>query len=314
VHHCIADGMSLVQVLLNIADEPPSFPAQGGRAARGQADRRSSGLMSTERLASVVRAGGGLARAVARILDLRADPRTAFTGPLGREKLAAWSDPIPLDEVRRVGKAHDATINDVLLSTLAGALRRYLEARGTRPDGIALRAVVPVNLRAPDDVALGNKFGMVFMPLPVGHHDALERLRAVKRAMDRIKRSPEAAVLFGLLRAFGVTTTHLLKLAVSVLGRKATMVMTNVPGPREPIRFLGRAVDSLMFWVPQSGKLGLGVSILSYCGTVRVGIAADAGLVPDPCALVDAFHEAFEELRGARRDAPASTAAAAVGS
>jgi hypothetical protein len=122
--------------------------------------------------------------------------------------------------------------------------------------------------------------------------------------MDRIKRSPEAVVIFGLLKAFGTTTTRLLKLAVNVLGRKATTVMTNVPGPRDAVRFFGRPVDTLMFWVPQSGRLGLGVSILSYRGAVRVGVAADARLVPEPGALIDAFHEAFAELRGAHAARP----------
>lgn len=289
VHHCIADGMSLVQVLLHLADTPPSLVPM----------RQAPRVVAPSRARAAFRAAGGLAATIAGILDLRADPRTPFRGKLGRAKLAVWSDPIPLADVRAVGKHVDATVNDVLLSVVAGAMRRYLDHRAARADGLTLRAVVPVNLRPPGDVALGNRFGLVFLPLPVGQRTALERLHAVKRAMDRIKRSPEAIVLFGLLRAFGATTAQLLETAVNLLGRKATTVMTNVPGPREPVAFFDRSVESMMFWVPQSGRLGLGVSILSYCGEVRVGIAADAGLVPDPHRLVGAFHDAFDELRHA---------------
>jgi WS/DGAT/MGAT family acyltransferase len=307
VHHCIADGMSLVQVLLSLADTPPSFVQPRPPATERHAPTR--GMVAAERVRAAFRAGGGLAKTVAGILDLRADPRTPLRGRLGRAKLAVWSDPIALDEVRAVGKHVGATVNDVLLSAVAGALRRYLEHRHARAEGITLRAVVPVNLRRPDDVALGNRFGLVFLPLPVGHRGPLERLHAVKRAMDAIKRSPEAVVIFGLLRAFGATTVQLLETAVNLLGRKATTVMTNVPGPRDPVRFYGRAVDSMMFWVPQSGRLGLGVSILSYCGQVRVGIAADAGLVPDPHHIVEAFHDAFQELKHVH--GPATHAAAA---
>jgi WS/DGAT/MGAT family acyltransferase len=297
IHHCVADGMSLVQALLHLADEAPELPPI---AHRGAGERRAKGgWLGGRRLVEAARAGGSLAAAVTRILDLRADPRTPFRGALGREKRAVWSEPIALDEVRRVGKRLGATVNDVLLATVAGALGRYLRDRGACADGVTLRAVVPVNLRPPDDVTLGNKFGMVFLPLPVGHADAMERLRAVKRAMDRVKRSPEAVVVFGLLRAFGTTTTRLLKLAVNVLGRKATAVMTNVPGPRSPVRFCGRPVDTMMFWVPQSGRRGRGVSILSYDGQVRLGIATDAGLVPDPHAMIAAFHDAFAELQAA---------------
>ena len=303
IHHCVADGMSLVQVLLRLADEPPVLPpvATRGRRHGGDTERRtrSEGFLSGRRLVDAARASGTVAAAVAGILDLRADPRTPLRGALGREKRAAWSAPIALDDVKRVGSRLGATVNDVLLATVSGALGRYLRARGVAADGLTLRAVVPVNLRAPDDIALGNKFGMVFFPLPVGHADPTARLAAVKRTMDQVKRSPEAVLIFGLLRAFGTTTTRVLKLAVNVLGRKATAVMTNVPGPREPLRFVGKTVDTMMFWVPQSGRLGLGVSILSYHGQVRLGVATDARLIPDPQALVDAFHDAFAELADA---------------
>jgi WS/DGAT/MGAT family acyltransferase len=301
VHHCIADGMSLVQVLLHLADEPPALAVALPRAPAGgpgSPDRRP-GLVSPRRLVRAWRAGGGLAAAVARVLDLRADPRTPLRGALGTEKLAVWSEAVSLEDVRAVGRRFGATVNDVLLSAVAGALRRYVEGRGHRADGLTLRAVVPVNLRRPGDLALGNKFGLVFLPLPVGGATALDRLHAVKREMDRIKRSPEAVVIFGLLQAVGTTATRLVMTAVNLLGRKATAVMTNVPGPREPVRFFGHAADGVMFWVPQSGRLGVGVSILSYCGQVRVGLAVDRGLVPDPHVLVRGFHAAFEELRAA---------------
>jgi hypothetical protein len=114
--------------------------------------------------------------------------------------------------------------------------------------------------------------------------------------MDRIKRTPEAAIIFGLLRAFGKTTAALLVTAVKLLARRASAVMTNVPGPRARIRFAGSAVDGVMFWVPCSGRLGLGVSVLSYAGEVRIGVAADERLVPDPTALVTAFHAALDDL------------------
>lgn len=315
VHHCIGDGISLVQVLLNLADEPPAAPpvAVGARERRGTGvalddappDEPRNALLRAivgppARLLSAARIGGGFASVLGRLLDLRADPDTPLRGQLGRSKRAAWSHPIPLAEVKRIAQAAGGTLNDVLLSAVSGALRGYLEQHGRRAAGLTLRAVVPVNLRAADDLAsLGNKFGMVFLPLPVGLAHPIERLRATKRHMDRIKRSPEAVVVFGLLQAFGKTTAAALVTAVNLLGRRASAVMTNVPGPRERIRFCGVDVDSMMFWVPQSGRLGLGVSILSYAGEVRIGIASDGGLVPDPERIVAAFHHALDELLAA---------------
>jgi diacylglycerol O-acyltransferase len=303
VHHCIADGMSLVQVLLHLADEKPSFVVPKKRLTREQ-QQEAGGPLPPNRVVDAFKATGGLAKAIARVLDLRADPRTPFRGKLGREKLAIWSRPIPLDDVRAIGKQVGATLNDVLLSAVSGALKHYIEHRGHTADGLTLRAVVPVNLRAHDDIALGNKFGMVFLPLPVGGRSALDRLHLTKRAMDAIKKSPEAVVIFGLLRALGAAAMSLIETAVNLLGRKATAVMTNVPGPREPVRFFGAEVDSMMFWVPQSGKLGMGVSILSYCGQVRVGLAVDRNLVPDPHVIVDGFHRAIDELASATPQLP----------
>jgi WS/DGAT/MGAT family acyltransferase len=203
----------------------------------------------------------------------------------------------------------------VLLSAVAGALRRYLAARGDHVDGIELRAVVPVNLRAAHDTtSLGNKFGLVFLALPVGEADPLARVLATKRNMDAIKRSPEAVVIFGLLRVFGKTTASMLVTAVKLLARRASAVMTNVPGPRARIRFAGATIDGVMFWVPQSGRLGLGVSVLSYAGEVRVGVAADERRVPDPAAIVAHFHTALDDLLAAapRFAAPQAVAPAAA--
>jgi WS/DGAT/MGAT family acyltransferase len=333
VHHCIGDGISLVQLLLAMAEpvDAPAGPPVPAAVERRRTPRRAGApayhepdgtlppprtaadrdaarvraadddgvraVLSPGRLVAAAKLGGGIAAVLARLLDLRADPRTHLRGPLGHTKRVAWSEPIPLDRVRAVGRATGGTINDVLLSAVAGALRGYLTGRGDRLDGRELRAVVPVNLRRADDTAsLGNKFGLVFLPLPVGEPDPLGRVAATKRNMDAIKRSPEAVVVFGLLRAFGKTTAALLVTAVKLLARRASAVMTNVPGPRARIRFAGSAVDGVMFWVPCSGRLGLGVSVLSYAGEVRIGVAADERLVPDPTALVTAFHAALDDL------------------
>ncbi len=292
VHHCIGDGMSLVQVMLGLADNPP---AEFGLPAR--ASEVSIGPPSLLRRAwRAVQLGAASAASLGKLLVLSADPGTALRGKLGVAKRAVWSQPISLEEIKATGKRLGGTVNDVLLSAMAGALRRYLEQRGQSPKGLNLRAVVPVNLRPPNETELGNRFGLVFLPLPIGHGGALDRLRALRRRMERIKRSPEPFVVYGLLRLFGATTPQILDLALYIFGRKATAVMTNVPGPRAPLIFAGRECDSILFWVPQSGKLGMGVSILSYNGWVRVGLATDVGLVPDPESILAHYADALREL------------------
>lgn len=323
LHHCIADGIALIRVLLSMTDSMPDAPWPSTADAPDAPDtreRRAGGplgavrttVRSAERLvadgmdlfgdpsklAEMARQGASGATALSRLVLMSPDPKTAFKGPLGVAKRAAWSQKLPLDAVKAIGRAVGGTVNDVLLAAVTGALRRYLQGRGQDVDGLDIRAAVPVNLRSLDEPpTLGNRFGLVFLALPVGADDPLDRLHDLKERMEAIKRSPEALVAFGILNVLGMAPAQVENLGLSIFGSKATAVMTNVPGPRETIYFAGAPLREFMFWVPQSGRLGLGVSILSYAGSVTLGVASDAGLVPDPEQIVAAFHEEFELLR-----------------
>ena len=188
----------------------------------------------------------------------------------------------------------------MLVGTTTGALRRYMERRGQPTAGVAIRASVPVNLRPPDRAhELGNAFGLVFLTLPVGIADPARRLRAIKKEMDGLKQSPEALVAFGVLSLMGLAPVEVEQVGLRFFGSKATAVLTNVPGPRQPLYLAGRKIDKVMFWVPQSGRLGIGISIISYAGGVMLGVATDARLVPDPERIVEAFKVEFEAMHAA---------------
>ena len=177
-----------------------------------------------------------------------------------------------------------------------------MEKRGQPTAGIAIRASVPVNLRPVDQAqTLGNAFGLVFLTLPIGTVDPVRRIRIIKQEMDELKRSPDAIVAFGVLNLIGHAPVEVEQLGLRFFGSKATAVLTNVPGPRQALYLAGRKIDNVMFWVPQSGHLGLGISILSYDGGVRLGIATDAGLVPDPERIVESFEVEFEAVREAAK-------------
>jgi diacylglycerol O-acyltransferase / wax synthase len=321
LHHCIADGIALMRVLLSLTDpipEPPTpdhaaAPAHGGRtpyagpiaaanatvrAAEKLLDSGIEALLEPTRLADAAQFGASSAVILSRLLLMSPDPQTPFKGKLGVSKRAAWSAPIALDDVKAIGHAVGGTVNDVLLAAVTGALRRYLLGRGELVDGLELRAAVPVNLRAANEPpTLGNRFGLIFLSLPVGADDPLDRLYDLKQRMEVIKDSPEALVTFGVLHAMGLMTSQLQDVGVALFGSKATAVMTNVPGPRETIYLAGAPVRELMFWVPQSGRLGLGVSIFSYAGQVWLGVATDVGLIPDPDTIIGAFQDEFDLLR-----------------
>jgi hypothetical protein len=158
--------------------------------------------------------------------------------------------------------------------------------------------MVPVSIRASKDLSqLGNQFGLVILSLPIGVRDPVQRLRVLKQRMDDIKGTPEALVAFSVLSLMGLTPHQIEKFMVDFFAAKTSAVMTNVPGPRRPIYLAGQRLNSLMFWVPRAGDIGLGLSILSYAGNVYVGIATDAGLMPDPQAIVDAYHAELNDLQ-----------------
>ena len=136
----------------------------------------------------------------------------------------------------------------------------------------------------------------MFLSLPVGIVDPSERLGELGRRMDGLKDTLEAPVAYGIVSTIGRLPQAMQDIVVDIFGLKGTAVMTNVMGPREQLYLAGAPLESLMFWVPQSGHLGLGVSILSYNGQVWMGTATDAGLVPDPDTIIDAFHAEYDEL------------------
>ena len=185
----------------------------------------------------------------------------------------------------------------MLLSTAAGALGAYLRQHGDDTDGLSIRAAVPVNLRDPGAAtSLGNQFGLVFLELPIGIRDPLARLFAVHAAMTQLKGSYQPVLTLGLMAALGRLPAAVESAAIDLLSTKASAVATNVPGPQQPLYLAGGRIGRLIFWVPQSGDIGLGLSILTYAGQVQFGLIADAARVPDPDSVTARFREEFEKL------------------
>jgi WS/DGAT/MGAT family acyltransferase len=321
IHHCYADGIALVQVLLSLTDAERSpgkteplpktwLKQEGAAVARrvGAVDRymrlggkmleKGMEMMQDPTLAGVLaKEGGDIARELVYALSLPDDPPSMLRGRLGVSKRVAWAEPLKLEEVKAVGRACDCTVNDVLMAAAAGALREYMRERGEALDGMNLRATVPVNLRPLEHAKkLGNHFGLVFLDLPVGEANPVRRLERVAECMRQLKHSRQAIVAYGLLAALGMAPAAVQELALDIFSRKATAVATNVPGPQQPLYLAGRKLRDMMFWVPQTGSIGLGLSILSYDGEVHFGLIADARLIPDPQDVIRRFGEEFDKL------------------
>jgi len=327
IHHCYADGIALVRVMLSMTDAapngPPAMPFEPRERTRNSGDdpladlvAPISGLLASARklgatlvekgaeiwndpAKAVELAGKGtaLTAEIARLATMSQDSPTRFKGTPGVAKCVAWADPLPLSEVKAIGKALGASVNDVLLSCVAGALRDYLVEKGDAVDDVMLRALVPVNLRPIERAyRLGNRFGLVFLELPIGIENPIERLYAVRANMNALKGSYQPLLALGLLAAMGSGPRLLQETLLSLLARNATSVMTNVPGPQQPLYLAGACLDSLMFWVPQSGDIGMGVSIISYDDRVQFGVVTDRGLCPDPERVIARFGDEFEKV------------------
>jgi len=323
-HHAISDGIALAHVLMSLTDATPdgeTEPAADGAlplpALTGPATRLAGTIRGLA--TNATSAACGFAVAVprwvrpARVGDLAVqawrtagivnklllghNPATSFAGEPGVEKTVVWSRPFPLADIKQIGRLAGATVNDVLVSALAGAIASYLEER----DGVAtdLTTMVPVNVRRldrplPSD--LGNQFALVFVKLPSGVTAPLARLAETKRRMDSIKHSPEALLTFGLIGVIGRTAKEIERFLVSFFAAKAIGVTTNVMGPPGPRFLAGTKIASVLAWVPSSGRQTLGVCIFTYNDAVRVGFKVDATTVPDPEQLVKAFDRQIRSL------------------
>jgi WS/DGAT/MGAT family acyltransferase len=185
----------------------------------------------------------------------------------------------------------------VLLSCAAGAIGQYLRDKGEDPAGKEIRAMVPVNLRPLEKAwLLGNRFGLVPLVLPIGIENPIERVYAVHRRMEELKGSYQPLLAFAILSVTGLFIKPVQDAVLNLFARKATAVMTNVPGPAQPLKFCGSTLRQNIFWVPASGDIGVGVSILSYGGGVQFGLITDDKLCPDPQAIIDLFQPEFEKL------------------
>jgi WS/DGAT/MGAT family acyltransferase len=238
-----------------------------------------------------------VARDVAALALLPNDSPTLLKGKLSGKKVVAWCEPLPLEQVKAIGKALSCSVNDVLMSCVAGSIGRYLRDRGEDPTGKEIRAMVPVNLRPLQDAwQLGNRFGLAPVTLPIGIENPVQRLYAVSERMGELKGSYQPLLAYLLLGLSGVLTQSLQDALSNIFLEKTTAVMTNVPGPVKPLEFCGSRLRQSIFWVPSSGDVGLGVSVVSYAGGVQFGLISDRLRCPDPQRIVEQFAPEFESL------------------
>jgi WS/DGAT/MGAT family acyltransferase len=299
IHHSIADGIALARVLMLLTDgaedagfddAAPDGDALGARLLRVAETVVRSGADAVRHPQRAAATAAEDVQTLGKLLLPWSDPESPIKGELHRAHRVTWTRPIELWRVKRAGRAYGATINDVLVAAVAGAVGRHLREHGE--DLGEVHALVPFNLRPLDrplPPELGNRFGLVLVELPVGIEDPVERLETVRRAMDEIKHGHEGPITLGILGMMGRTPQLVERRLIEYFSAKGSMVLTNVPGPRRRVSVVGTPVAGVLVWAPCSGSVGMSISIFSYAGRVTVGFLVDARLVPAPQTLADGF-------------------------
>lgn len=225
---------------------------------------------------------------------------TIWSGTPGVAKTAEWVDPMSLDRIKEIGKRTGTTVNDVLLTMVAGTLQRYLAEHDASVDEVMW--MLPVSLKPYDPgmpKELGNHFALIAFEMPLNIDDPKQRLFEVNRRINRIKNSKESVITFGVQRVISQTPERLSVFLTNFFANKAVGVLTNVPGPRTEIALAGTPVEAMLGWAPSSGDQPMTICIFSYNGRVHVGFGTDATLVPDANRLPQIFSEEARALYAA---------------
>ena len=316
-HHCMVDGIAAVELgsmLLDPTREPAACEPEQWRPAPAPSPERllvrgvrdllgeQLGLLRwpVHAVSSPAGAARGSAAGLLRVTralshSLRGAPASVLNGPLSPLRRLAWTER-PLADLREVKRTHGTSINDVVLATVAGAMRAYLLRRGEQP--VALKALVPVNVRRGEDERLGNRISFVFAELPCDEPDALERLGHVHATMSARKRNrePEGADLAikAAERTPGVVQHAISRVLASP--RTFNLVVSNIPGPSAPMYLLGCPLQATYPIVPLADRHAVSIGMTTIGERACFGVYADREALPDAGALAADIDDALSEL------------------
>jgi WS/DGAT/MGAT family acyltransferase len=323
VHHCMIDGVSGVQlmgVLFDPSPKPAAYPpapasaptpalpsattqlwrgARDGAVKLAQQWRVLRDLVAKPEQAMLeLRRTGEAVGEMLRVILERVPP-TPFNGHVSILRRVLWRT-VPLHDLKAIKNRLGGTVNDAVLATISGALRRYLEGSGLNPDRMELRAMCPVNVRTADEnLALGNRVSMMVAPLPVGIYDPTERYRQVRAAMAQIKASGESARMTRILDLMTLLPPALQTAVgwLQVQSAPVNTICTNVPGPPVSLYTQGVRLETMAPLVPLAQGIGLAFAMLSYADTLTIGMTLDPALIRDGDRIVECLDQSFEELR-----------------
>jgi diacylglycerol O-acyltransferase len=320
-HHALVDGISgvdIMTVLFDLEPDPPDRepgppwyprPEPSGTTLMADAlvERAAAPLDLARSAAGALgdprEAGSGFARTLAGLASMAAAgaggaPPSPLNTRIGPHRRFAWVES-DLDRFKAIKGALGGTVNDVVLAVVTGALREHLMRRGRDPDGLELKAMVPVSIRADEERgALGNRVAAIYAPLPVGVTDPRERFKVVHEALGNLKASGQAVGAERLTQLAGFAVPTVLNQAARLQSRQRffNLTVTNVPGPQFPLYMMGRKLRSFYPMVPLVLNTALGIAIMSYDGQLFFGLLGDYDAMDDIDAFASDLRAAIAEL------------------
>ncbi len=330
VHHCMIDGMAGVDLMRELLApfpitevgpiepyEPRPSPSKAELLA-DEAVRRVAmplrALRSFRHLSDSVTGVAGevdtRVRAMGKALGagwLKNASRTPLNARIGPNREFKWMK-VDLADAKSIKNAFGGTINDVVLSTVAGAVRKYLLAHDTAVDHLDFRVMAPVSVRSEGDQSLGNQVAMWLLDLPIDLATPRQRYRRVAEDTEELKATNQALGASLLVQATSWTPSTILTSAMRLAGtnvRPFNMTVTNVPGPQIPIYFLDAMLEVQYPMVPLWTNHGVGIALFSYKGEIAWGVVADSDSVTDLDRFLDYLDESFSELVHAAKPKPA---------
>jgi diacylglycerol O-acyltransferase / wax synthase len=326
-HHALVDGISGVDIMTVLFDTSPEpmpvappdqewvarpLPSGAQLLADALLERATVPAEMARGLRAAVRGPRAVAGQAARSLGalgefalsgLQPAPSTLFNVPIGPHRRFTWVQG-DLGDYKAVKNALSGTVNDVVLAVVTGALRRYMRRHGEPTDGVVLRAMVPVSVRADvDRGALGNRVAAMWAPLPVGIDDPVRRLRSISASMRELKASGQAVGAQVLTSLSGFAPPTIMSQAARLQARQRlfNLVVTNVPGPQFPLYLLGRELEAIFPMVPLAKNTALGIAIMSYDGQLNFGLSGDYDALADLEVLADELRASMDEMGAAAR-------------
>jgi diacylglycerol O-acyltransferase len=321
-HHALVDGVSGVDLATVLFDlqpipaevehsdtpwRPRDTPSAIDMAARGMRglialpfDAASRAIGAAARPAYALAETREALEGIGEVVwaGLNPAPETPLNVEIGPHRRFVWVRQ-ELADFKTIKRALGGTVNDIVLAVTAGALQRWLRSRGLRTEGLELRALVPVSIRARDEHhQLGNRLAAMRAPLPVYVEDPAARLRVVRQAMRGLKESKQAVgaeVLAGM-QALAPPTILAQASRLNFSTRLFNLLVTNVPGPQFPLYVLGRRLDDLFPVAFLPKRHALAVAIMSYDGGMDFGLLADYDSMPDIEQLAEMFDASLAEL------------------